>query len=339
MAHIVLADDGLPFDGLTPEQGPLGGAETAVVDVANALAARGHRVEVFTRCGSERTHRGVRWVPLTDGLPDVCDLYIANRSNQLIGAVRRARQQVFWTHNPCRYMLKWRYLWPLFKVRPTIVFVGEYHATTYPAWAPSGGRRVIPLGVSPLFLNEGRRSPPAPKAVFTSNPLRGLGWLLDRWEADIQPRMPQAELHLYCGAAVYAGQNATAMQDVLNRAGTLKSKGVVLHDPISRADLVGVLRESRVLLYRGDLNETFCLAVAEAQAVGVPAVVQPFGSMPERVLDGETGFVAATDQAFSDAAVSLLENDGLWQQQHEQCLDRQRNWRWDDAAAAFEALL
>ena len=31
MARIVLADDGIEFDGRTPEQGPLGGAETSLV--------------------------------------------------------------------------------------------------------------------------------------------------------------------------------------------------------------------------------------------------------------------------------------------------------------------
>ena len=46
MARIVMADDGIVFDGRTPEAGPLGGAEAAFVALADALAARGHRVVV-----------------------------------------------------------------------------------------------------------------------------------------------------------------------------------------------------------------------------------------------------------------------------------------------------
>ena len=38
MARIVLADDGIVFDGRTPEQGPLGGA---VVDTTNSLVTLG----------------------------------------------------------------------------------------------------------------------------------------------------------------------------------------------------------------------------------------------------------------------------------------------------------
>ncbi len=44
MANIVMADDGIRFDGTTPELGPLGGAETAFIALAEALARRGHRV-------------------------------------------------------------------------------------------------------------------------------------------------------------------------------------------------------------------------------------------------------------------------------------------------------
>jgi len=59
----------------------------------------------------------------------------------------------------------------------------------------------------------------------------------------------------------------------------------------------------------------------------------------ERVVDGETGFVAADDDAFADAAVRLLSDDDLWRRQHAAALDRQRRWGWPEAAAAFEELI
>ena len=48
MASVVMADASIPFDGVMAEAGPLGGAETAFVALAEALAARGHKVEVVT---------------------------------------------------------------------------------------------------------------------------------------------------------------------------------------------------------------------------------------------------------------------------------------------------
>ena len=93
------------------------------------------------------------------------------------------------------------------------------------------------------------------------------------------------------------------------------------------------------MLYRGDINETFCLAVGEAQAAGVPAVVQNYGSVVERVVDGETGYVAKDDWAFAEAAIKLLSDEQLWRRQHRMALEKQRTWRWPDAAAAFESLI
>ena len=140
----------------------------------------------------------------------------------------------------------------------------------------------------------GRRRRRAP--IFTSNPLRGLAWLLDLWEGRIQPRVPAAELHLYCGPAVYGAvgdAKAGAMAAVLARADGLAAKGVRRHAPLPREPLAAALEEARVMLYRGDEGETFCLAVAEAQALGLPAVVQNLGAVAERVIDGVTGAVAA----------------------------------------------
>src|SRR5262249_56634647 len=106
---------------------------------------------------------------------------------------------------------------------------------------------------------------------------------------------------------------------------------------VPMAELAGKLRAARVMLYRGDVNETFCLAVAEAQALGLPAVVTPLGSLPERVQDGVTGTVASDDDTFVAAAVALLTDDTLWQIRHQAAIARQKGISWDEVAARFEA--
>ena len=52
MARIVLADDGIRFDGVVAETEPLGGAESSVVALMQTLAGRGHEVLVRNRCAS-----------------------------------------------------------------------------------------------------------------------------------------------------------------------------------------------------------------------------------------------------------------------------------------------
>ena len=343
MAEVVMADDGIAFDGRTAATGPLGGAETAFVALAEALARRGHEVRAYSRCGAPLTHNGVVWAPLGDGVPEACDLYVGNRGHRVIGLVPGARRRLLWLHNPARYLKKPRTLWPLLRHRPTLVVTGAYHADTVPNWVPRGGVEIIPYGVLDGFRRADQRQPPPPRAVFTSNPLRGLDWLLDLWEARIAPALPGAELHIYAGPAVYRGgasEPATErMAAVLARADALRASGVHRHEPASREELVEVLGGSRAMLYRGDPGETFCLSLAEAQAMGVPAVVRPIGSVVERVVDGRTGRIAASDDEFVGTAITLLRDDDLWRRWHRGALAMQRGLSWDDVAARYETLI
>lgn len=344
MARIVMADDGIAFDGAMMRERPLGGAESAFVNLAEAFAARGHEVTVRNNCTNAGRHHGVDWTPIARGMPDAADLYIANRGDKLILSMRRtARRTAFWIHNPARYLLKLRYLWKLALKRPAMVFAGPSHLATYPGWAPGGERVAIPLGIDEVFRQaRPADDPPPPRAIFTSSPLRGLAWLLELWAGRIHPGFPTAELHVFSGAATYGAfgqKKSAAIGAVLERARALRDCGVVLRDPVAKAVLADELRQARVLLYRGDPGETFCLAVGEAQAVGVPAVVQPIGATAERVIDGVTGYVTGDDNEFAAAAARLLADDALWRAQHRAAIARQRGWGWDSAATAFERLI
>ena len=343
MADIIMADDGIAFDGASLERGPLGGAETAFISMAVALARRGHNVSVKNKCHVAMEKDGVSWSPLDGGVPQKCDLYIANRSDKLLLSSPEAKQAIFWIHNPAQYLLKFRYLWKLWRRRPLIVFSGNYHANSYPKWGPDGGRKIIPYGISEEFRSvSAQKDAPPPRAIFTSNPQRGLSWLLDIWHCRIHNKMPEAELHIYSGAATYGTHGAgraSQMQPILDKASSLRGSNIFLHEPVPKQDLVKVLSQSRVLVYRGDPGETFCLAVGEAQAAGIPAVVKDIGCVAERIVQGRTGFVENTDAQFANATLDLLEDDALWQRQNGAALETQRQWGWDDAALSFERLI
>jgi glycosyltransferase involved in cell wall biosynthesis len=347
MARIVMADDGIAFDGRVKDERPLGGAESAFAELAEALAERGHEVAVHNRCAEALSWKGVDWRPLTArpgmGMPAAADLYIANRSNHLIGLCPEAATAVFWIHNPAGYLLKWRYQWPLWRRRPLIVFSGASHLATYPGWAFDGGRVVIPYGITPLFLGAGERaSVPPPRAVFLSNPLRSLDWLLELWATAIRPAVPEAELHVFAGAAIYGSAGAAKadrMEPILQRARQLADRGVVLRGPVAKAQLRDEMAGARVFLYRGDIGETFCNAAAEPQAMGLPGVVEDIACMKERLVDGQTGFVVQGAKAFAEAAIRLLTDDALWRRQHQAALARQGRWGWPQAAAEFENLI
>jgi len=339
--RIVFADQGLTFDGLTPAERPLGGAESAFIALAEAMAGLGHDLECRAVGAREITHRGVRWRPLASAWPDACDLYIASRDPRLLNAPLKRARTLFWLHNPAQFLAKPRYWLATLRHRPIIVFLGPSHASTAPKWTPDGGRAIIPYGIEQTFLDTPRvAGAPPPRALFTSNPLRSLDRLLALWRDQIRPRVANAELHVFSGPATYGGggDKAEAMAQVLTQARAMAGDGVVLRDPLPKAQLAQELAAARVLLYLGDLGETFCLAVGEAQAMGAPAVVKPVGSVGERVAHERTGFVETDDARFCERAVALLTDDALWRAQSAAALATRPGLGWDRAARGFLAL-
>lgn len=329
-----MTDWGLAFDGRTLDERALGGAESAFVWLAEALAARGHAVRAFSRDARPVMHKGVQWAPFEQA-PERCDLLIANRGTQALDCCPGARRVVFWLHNPGEYLVKWRYLRRLWRRRPILVFTSAYHATTLPSWVPAGGRQVIPLAVASAFAGAVERPPPPPVAVFTSHPSRSLDKLLRLWADAIHPACPAARLWVFSGGAMR--QEAQELP-VLDQARAMGPQGVALRGLLPRVELAAELRRARLYLNAGRDKETFCLAAAEAQASGLPGVVLNDGCMPERIIDGVTGTVAQDEQGFAAAALALLQDDGLWQRQHAASLHHPTAIGWNDAAAAFERL-
>lgn len=339
MARIVLADDGVVFDGKSLDGKAAGGGETAFVRLAEAFAAQGHDVTATARGAGSLRHRGVDWVPLGEAVPGKADLFVANRSAHLLALGGDARRRFFWLHNDARYLAKPRYVLRMLRHRSELVFVSNAHLRTAPWWLPARARHVIPLGLDASFRQETERTPPPPLALYAANPLRGLSMLAPLWQSEIAPQVPAARLQVHTGLGLYGTppkpRTAAAMQEAIDAARAAAGEQLTLGDLIDHAQLVATLRRARVYLYPGDPTETFCLSVAEAQAMGVPCVVLRNGALPERVVDGVTGFVVDGPASFADAARRLLIDDALWTAQHRACLASQGKRSWDDMAQDF----
>jgi glycosyltransferase involved in cell wall biosynthesis len=341
---IVIGNIGIEFDGRSISQGPLGGVETAIINLAEALVRRGHSVQVANNCDAPLSWNGVNYTPLRQGLPLRADLYVPTRQHhQLLLKVPFARRRALWLHNPA-WETDQAIIRAKLAVMPTttIVVLGQYHQSTCPAWLRKYRMAIIPLGLPDLFLREKPyKGEPVKRAVFTSNPTRNLDWLLRVWVDRIHPRVPDAELHLFSGPEVYKlrGSGVQKMNQVLSTADSLVDAGIVRHKPCAREELASFIARSRVMLYRGHQDETFCLALAEAQALGIPCVVQPLGSAPERVAHNRTGFVDAEEEAFALHATELLSDDALFARMRNEALALQRSRSWDRAAQDFEQLM
>jgi glycosyltransferase involved in cell wall biosynthesis len=344
MATIIFADKTGHYDGRDLEIRPLGGTETSVIRCARELARRGHAVSVYTNCDAPVEHEGVSWLPLGSTPPESCDAYVAAHQPELIGFVRKPKRRAIWVLWPVSQLKHYKKIWRMWLYRPIPILISQYQADTYSPFLP----RRDPHGIIPLGLPDDvrgsaiRPTPPARHAIFASNPQRNLRRLVEIWAASILPRVPEAMLDVYGVNALQAGENPwklwegsvlpPAMPDQVQRS-------VRVHLSASRQELIDAMRNSRVMLYLGHKSEAFCLSLAEAQALGVPAVIAPVAALPERVIDGVTGFHRSEPEGFADAAVSLLTQESLWRSQHEAALSLRQGISWAEYAERFEKVL
>ena len=338
MARIAFLDDSFPFTGHMLRTTPLGSIQSATIGLAEALAARGHQVAVHGMVASDENVNGVLYRPLfTPWGGEVYDLVIANSVAKLF-AYAKGRKKALWLHGHARYLRKARHAWPFLRYRPRVVFLGDYHRSSWPKYLPLFGSSQIPLGIEDAFLQVPEQDKtPAPRAVFVSNPRRKLDWVLDVWAEHIYPKMPGAQLHVFAGRNQKGMRRSERMDKILEKIASHINQGVVRHEPRPKEDLLQIFAESRVMLHAGDDGEAFCLAAAEAQAAGVPLVTANYGGGAEQVLDGQTGFVCENPKDFADATLRLLRDDVLWRAQHQAAQDKMRDWSWARVADAWEA--
>jgi glycosyltransferase involved in cell wall biosynthesis len=340
MARIIIADDTSAYTGKTGRDIGLGGTESSVVNLANALARRGHQVTVLTRTSERLTHDGVEWAPLASaGEYRGVDLYLPVQHPRLFHLVSRPAKLAVWLIWPVNNLRHYKRIPTMWRYRPQPVVASKWLESEY-SWVLPPSKKPI---VIPLAIQEDWRhlpplaAPPPPRAISASMPGRGLPWLLPVWDKHILPRVPSAKLDIL-GIKNFAKPYETAVPDLpwINDMSEAGRASLVVRPTLRRDEQREVMRQARVFLYHGHKSEAFCLAAAEAQALGVPAVVGPHGVLPERVRESETGFMRVDPEAFADEAVRILTDDQLWRRLHAASIATQQGMSWDEIGSEFE---
>jgi glycosyltransferase involved in cell wall biosynthesis len=344
VASFIFADMTGRYDGRSLETKPLGATEASVILTARELAKLGHQVTVHSNTDDDFVHEGVRWRPFATPPTEACDVFVAIQHAQLLGYAPNARHRAIWVLWGANQLRHYKKLWRMWRHRPTPILMSQAQVADYwPVLPKRGPLTVIPLptpadvrAIPPLA------EPPPPRAIFASNPQRNLKGLVEIWRDAILPRVPNAGLDIY-GVhdltaaddpwAAWGGSMLPADPSEALRA------SVRVHPTAPRPALLAAMRDARAMLYLGHKCEAFCMSVAEAQALGTPAVVAPVAAVPERVIDGVTGFHRASPAAFADAAVQLLTDDELWRRQHQAALALQQGITVAEYARRFAAAL
>jgi glycosyltransferase involved in cell wall biosynthesis len=74
---------------------------------------------------------------------------------------------------------------------------------------------------------------------------------------------------------------------------------------ITLAEKVDLLSRAKAVLFPIGWDEPFGLVMTEAMACGTPVIATPRGSVPEVIVDGETGFIVSVEDYPEQAAAAL----------------------------------
>jgi glycosyltransferase involved in cell wall biosynthesis len=74
---------------------------------------------------------------------------------------------------------------------------------------------------------------------------------------------------------------------------------------ITQQEKVDLIRRAKAVLFPIDWPEPFGLVMTEAMACGTPVIATPRGSVPEVIVDGETGWIVSVERYAEEAADRL----------------------------------
>lgn len=109
-----------------------------------------------------------------------------------------------------------------------------------------------------------------------------------------------------------SGDYEEAIRFAANQHGLLENGVVEFIGNVRREDVPLYLQNVDMMIHPA-LEEGFCNAVIEGQAMGLPVVCSDAGGLPENVEDGVTGWVVPRrdSRAMADEILSLIQNPGI----------------------------
>ncbi|WP_306252077.1 glycosyltransferase family 4 protein [Parvularcula sp. IMCC14364] len=308
----------------------LGGIEIATQHIARELVLMGHEVSVAVNIQRTVKEQGITWQPaceLQSCLSEDHGLDAIISSNDSMPFVWRGNSNralcFLWQHNPMPLVKAWRkkQLSPILKTKPHLVCVGSYLKKSFSSLYPFASRAVIGLGVSDIFKHDPVGYIPR-RAIWLSQSQRGLKETLTLWMEKIAPNVPDSEM------LVFSCQHREKEYD----PDALKRAGIKFMPRISQEKLAHYLNRSRIMIYPGARDETFCLAAAEALCSGVPVVTRGIGSLSERVRHGVDGLILQSDQETAEAGIRILSDDAYWRNLRDGALAARDQLSWSSVA-------
>jgi glycosyltransferase involved in cell wall biosynthesis len=340
---------GPPFSGDSLARGEaLGGSETAFIQMAQALARRGHEVWAFNNCPRPGRHGGVEYHHFPESLAVLArekfDIFVVSRYAAFFNLPLTVGLKVLWNHDTLE---KPRELKLIHDEIDLFLVLSRFHRDNFLIRLPLLDDRLVVTrnGLDLDFLDQAAAGPPDPGLfIYASRPERGLKLLLE----EIWPRLhhwnPDLRLQV-CGYQLPGGPppHLAELYQQVDRLLAI-TPGVVNLGPLGKADYYRHLSQSAMMLYPSVFPEISCLAVLEAQALGVPPLTSDAFALaesvpvPELKVGGRPGSPEYV-RAYVERALDLLNRPLELARLGREARDAVRaRHAWDQVAAEWERL-
>lgn len=332
-----------PFHGLTLYTKPLGGTETAIIHLAEALYQLGHEVIVLTDIIDPPPTQPL--YTSTKELKDIKEITVVIFVRGWTGAMMsvETRTKFLWTGDSYKNL----HTIGLGDKRvvtglDALLGVTDWQLKTLciASGFPIDKSHVLPNGINLSDFN-GSEKRVRRRLIYSSNPQRGLIYMPLVF-LKLKQKYPDLEFHIFSNSALFDLEWPPKVSMDLPHEAVLNLfrgiPGCHIHGTILQQQLAREYMKSSILAYPCNVEETSCISVLEAQAGGCPVVTTAIGGLEETVGDG--GILIrekpGTDvylEKFTEALDLLLSDDAKWEELSKNGIKRMVDYDWKKIAA------
>ncbi len=306
-----------PFDEEIYKTKPLGGSETALVQMARELKKQtGRPVKVFnTRDEDLVAESGVE--------------YISNRKANLYFSQFRPKVNVAWRHN-IRITKGKTYLWSHDLQTPGVeaqhnfdkhICLSSFHKDFVMGKQGLPGEKIwVSRNGIPTEKFGFERKPKDPnKVVWLSSPDRGLEQAIPIMDL-VRKELPDVRLEIYYGwDGLYKyGPQMSALADRL-KAMVAERPWIIYHGFVEQSQMYQEVSDAVVWAHPASFIETFCLTALETLANGIYPVTRRLGALANTLAEAESkghatllshgGITPEEKQEYADEIVSAIKEE------------------------------
>lgn len=284
---------------------PLGGSETAAVEMARALAKRGHKIVFF--CNTREPGEFEKNVVAEDiGNPPgnafgfgtrigsflscaTLDLFVAQRVPTAMSHQTRMRRNWLWVHDLIGQEQVGDLTGVLWNV-DSIVTVSQWMKDHYVRVAGVSPDHVFASrnGIS-LDLIDKARSEEVKRdhrlVLYAARPERGLDVLLGEVMPRLLRKIPDLRL-AFCSYADAFNPNMDAFYSRIYEKAKLLGNSVQRLTPMPKLDLYRLHQQATLYLYPTNFSEVSCISCMESMALGNVFVCPPLAALAETMPKG-----------------------------------------------------